>query len=275
MKNNNYELINQIKNFSHAYILDSDNMNSCLEVAKYLAKKIICQDFSTECQKDCNICHLIDENTFDDLLIINPDTISIKMEEINQLFSYFETKSVRNKGNRVYIIYGFERLREDSSNKILKFLEEPQEGIYAILLTENISAILPTITSRCQTIKMRFNEDNTDLLLINNMKNFINKIVDNGTSTIAYEHTFFNDITNREEILNNFSIIEKIFTNTIEHLYISEFNNDYVITCFKKENVQKVINMLEKTIKLKSLIKNNINLNLLIDRFIIEISEER
>ena len=65
-----------------------------------------------------------------------------------------ETKSLREDGRRVYIIYGFERLSTIISNKIFKFIEEPQNNIYAILLTENIEKILPTIISRCQILNL-------------------------------------------------------------------------------------------------------------------------
>ena len=59
---------------------------------------------------------LIDENNFDDFYVVNPDTLVIKVEELNNLLDYFETKSVRNNGRRVYVIYGIERLKNDISN---------------------------------------------------------------------------------------------------------------------------------------------------------------
>ena len=38
--------------------------------------------------------------------------------------------------------------------RLLKFLEEPQSEITAILLTEKIHALLPTIRSRCQQLSL-------------------------------------------------------------------------------------------------------------------------
>jgi DNA polymerase-3 subunit delta' len=38
-----------------------------------------------------------------------------------------------------------------SLNSLLKFLEEPHDNIYAIFTCNNISNVLPTIKSRCQT----------------------------------------------------------------------------------------------------------------------------
>ena len=39
-----------------------------------------------------------------------------------------------------------------AANSLLKFLEEPSYQVTAILLTEFLDQILPTILSRCQTI---------------------------------------------------------------------------------------------------------------------------
>ncbi len=39
-------------------------------------------------------------------------------------------------------------------NSLLKFLEEPQEGVFAILTTKNVNKVLPTIQSRCQVIHL-------------------------------------------------------------------------------------------------------------------------
>ena len=39
-------------------------------------------------------------------------------------------------------------------NSLLKFLEEPNEDIYAIITTENINGVLPTIISRCLNLRL-------------------------------------------------------------------------------------------------------------------------
>ena len=39
-----------------------------------------------------------------------------------------------------------------ATNSLLKFLEEPEGQILAILETTSLSRILPTIQSRCQTL---------------------------------------------------------------------------------------------------------------------------
>ena len=56
-------------------------------------------------------------------------------------------------GRKIYVIHHADKLNTASANMLLKFLEEPDGEVTAILLTEQIQSILPTIRSRCQHIK--------------------------------------------------------------------------------------------------------------------------
>lgn len=267
-------ITSNITSFSHAYLLNVNSLELAFPYAKELAKTIILQGFSEDSFEYEDISYKIDNDEFDDLYVVNPDTIGINNEEINKLLSYMETKSLRENGRRVYIIYGFERLSTVISNKILKFLEEPGDNIHAILLTENYEKILPTIISRCQIMNLLFpkeieNEEKVDL-----MKKLLTMIVDNGKKTIAYEYDFFSDVlTDRIEYYNNFEVLEKIVSETINNKYQNE-ESIFVCDSLRDYPANTLINILDITNKLKCLIKNNINLNLLLDRYIIEITEE-
>jgi DNA polymerase-3 subunit delta' len=54
---------------------------------------------------------------------------------------------------RIFIIEEAERLNPQSSNALLKTLEEPAPTSYLILITSRPAALLPTIRSRCQMIR--------------------------------------------------------------------------------------------------------------------------
>ncbi|HEX7999042.1 MAG TPA: DNA polymerase III subunit delta' [Pyrinomonadaceae bacterium] len=54
---------------------------------------------------------------------------------------------------RIFLIEDAEKLNEASSNAILKTLEEPPATSHLILLTQRPASLLPTIRSRCQTIR--------------------------------------------------------------------------------------------------------------------------
>lgn len=60
---------------------------------------------------------------------------------------------------KTMIIWCADRLRHDVAPKLLKILEEPYEGTLFLLITENTEAILPTILSRTQLVKILPVED--------------------------------------------------------------------------------------------------------------------
>ena len=267
-------ITSNITSFSHAYLLSVNSLELAFSYAKEFAKTIILQGFNEDSFEYEDISYKIDNDEFDDLYVVNPDSIGINNEEINKLLSYMETKSLRENGRRVYIIYGFERLSTMISNKILKFLEEPQDNIYAILLTENLEKILPTIISRCQILNLTFPNTEINEEKIRLMKDFLSILLDKKKQMIAYEYDYFQDtFTNRTDFYNNFEILEKIISKSLNVKYKSETNN-YVCDNLLDYSSTILINILNITNKLKCLIKNNINLNLLLDRYIIEITEE-
>ena len=74
---------------------------------------------------------------------------SIKVSEIDKVQKKAILKPFLG-GNKVFIFWGAETMKPQSSNKLLKILEEPPSDTYFILITQNIQEILPTIISRCQ-----------------------------------------------------------------------------------------------------------------------------
>lgn len=270
------KITSNITSFSHAYLFNVNSLDIAFSYVKEFVKEIILgKDYDSSCEDVSTAIYQIDNNEFDDMYVVNPSTIGINTDEINKLMNYMETKSLRPNGKRVYIIYGFERLSRDVSNKILKFLEEPSDNIYALLMTENYEKILPTIVSRCQVINLSFstktyNEDN-----IKQMSDFLNKIIAEGNKGIAYEYEYFqNSLSDRALFYEYFEIIEKIISDTINHKYNCEKSDIYICEKLIDYSCKTLINILNITSKLKCLIKGNINLNLLLDRYIIEITKE-
>ncbi len=59
----------------------------------------------------------------------------------------------REGSKKIFIISQAERLHPSAANKILKLLEEPPPHVVFILVSSRPEALLPTIRSRCQTVK--------------------------------------------------------------------------------------------------------------------------
>ena len=156
-------LSNEIKEgkVKHAYLFDvSACHNSILFVYSFI-KSILCPDARLEndgCTK-CNLCKSIDDGSFPDIITIEPDGMVIKKEQLLELQENFITKSLYDN-KKIYIIKYAEDLHPAAANSILKFLEEPEANIVAILLTKNINNVLPTIVSRCQVLTLLKDNEN-------------------------------------------------------------------------------------------------------------------
>jgi len=88
-----------------------------------------------------------------DIFILNQDT-GWTIESIRQI-KHFISQKPFNHSNKIIIIYQADNLNSESQNAILKTLEEPGNDNYLILTTSKPSKLLPTIISRCQTIKLK------------------------------------------------------------------------------------------------------------------------
>lgn len=149
--------VNSFKNgsLSHAYLLVGNPGTPLLEVAKFLAKSILCDDPSPFACNSCITCLRVDDNNYPDFLVFDGEESTIKKEAVVQIESQFEKKAFEAKGIRIYILNLIENMTEQAVNSLLKFLEEPGENVYAFLTTNNENNVLPTIVSRCQTLYLK------------------------------------------------------------------------------------------------------------------------
>lgn len=88
------------------------------------------------------------ERNYVDITQVRPDGKSIGVDEVRRIVG--EANVMPFEGNRkVIIIYNGELMTTQAQNALLKTLEEPQPGVYFIILTKTLDNLLPTIRSRC------------------------------------------------------------------------------------------------------------------------------
>ena len=145
----------QAKRLSHAYLISGNPGTPLLEVAKYFAKSILCDDPDPLACNSCITCLRIDDENYPDFIVIDGSKGTIKKDEVSSIETQFEKTAFETKGIMVYILHLVENMTVQAINSILKFLEEPGNQIYAFLTTNNESGILPTIISRCQTLRLK------------------------------------------------------------------------------------------------------------------------
>ena len=145
---------------SHAYLLSGTNGAPLLDIAKFFAKSILCDDPSPLACNSCITCLRVDDDNYPDFFVFDGSKATIKKEAVTTIESSFDKKAFENKGIRIYILHLIENMTIEAINSILKFLEEPGQRIYAFLTTNNENAVLPTIISRCQVLRMKLIDKN-------------------------------------------------------------------------------------------------------------------
>jgi len=75
----------------------------------------------------------------------------ILLDQIRALRRFASMKSYEG-GNRVVLIFDAHLMNDNAQNALLKLAEEPPANLYLILVTSQPNALLPTIVSRCQTL---------------------------------------------------------------------------------------------------------------------------
>ena len=97
---------------------------------------------------------------------------AINVRDANTIIKNLTLKTYESK-YKINIIWGVDKLQIDAANKILKILEEPYENTLFLLVAENSEALLPTILSRTQLIKVPpiENVDLENYLLNNGFEN--------------------------------------------------------------------------------------------------------
>lgn len=103
----------------------------------------------------------------------------IKIEQVRNLLGFLN-KSILSKNLRIVLIDNAEFLNINSSNALLKSLEEPSSNTFFFIIHNSSSKILDTIKSRCVEYKFHFNNLQK--------KNIFNKISQN------YQINIHNDI---------------------------------------------------------------------------------
>lgn len=283
-------LNNSIKNnkVSHAYLIETQGNNYGFDFALSFAKALLCPKGRTNNKKcdNCNQCQAIDDNNFIELEILDTDELWLKKENIEMLQKDFNFKPIVGK-LKVYIIKNAEKIRENIANTLLKFIEEPEPGIVAILVTDNKSKIIDTIISRCQVITLKCDSNNNvDNELMNYEENiilatikFINYYEKNKLDTLLYSNSLFhNNLSDRNDYNIAFNIIlmyyKEILNYKLNHNFVNFFEyKDYLQDIVDNIKLDNIIKKIDIVLNLKKTIGNNVNLNLLVDKLIIDFSK--
>ncbi|GHE90699.1 hypothetical protein [Thalassotalea profundi] len=159
----------------HAFIISGADGTGKLLLAQWLIGILACEkngfqednvypnEILQQCG-ECKSCQLLKGHGHPDHLVVDTSGNSIGVDQIRQVTTFFEKTALLGR-NQSAIIEAADTMTESAANALLKTLEEPTANSHIILLTTEISRLLPTIISRCRQISIRA----TDQELNNNI----------------------------------------------------------------------------------------------------------
>ena len=204
---------------SHSYIIELSNYDEDLKCVFDFIKMILLDcSYEKMCQSSDNIVHLVDSGFYPDLFIIESDGNYIKKNQLLNLQKDFSNKSLLD-GKRIYLIKNAEKLNPASANTILKFLEEPEDNIIAILLTDNRYHILDTILSRCQILSL--NRKDVDMTLNDDgLVDLLRMFINPRDFFLNYQN-IITKLFDKNAAIDGFHSLENIFVQYINGLYLN------------------------------------------------------
>ncbi|MFL5824868.1 MAG: hypothetical protein ACJ764_15660 [Solirubrobacteraceae bacterium] len=77
----------------------------------------------------------------------------ILVSDIDQPVVAAASKTPFEAARRIFVIERVDELGDEAANRMLKTLEEPSRFVHLLLLTDRLSEVMPTISSRCQLVR--------------------------------------------------------------------------------------------------------------------------
>lgn len=136
----------------HAFLFAGPSGLGKTKTALEFFKAVNCLKTPGDPCDSCKSCLKVMNETHPDLIAAAPSNGLILVEDIRKMITEVGLKPFEAK-TRFILIEPAERLNKASSNALLKTLEEPPEGSLIILISHKPSMLLPTIVSRCRTIR--------------------------------------------------------------------------------------------------------------------------
>lgn len=143
---------------AHAYLFWGPEGTGKRTVALAFAAALLCGNCEGVSDPDacgrCRDCRQVAGDNHPDLHFIEPQGLSIKIEQVRDVQKKAGYKSYQGK-YRIYLIDSADVMTLQAANCLLKTLEEPPEGAVFVLISARPHALLPTVLSRCQQLQFK------------------------------------------------------------------------------------------------------------------------
>lgn len=188
-------------NIAHAYLFAGEEALGKKKVSLSFIKSLFCPSSTHFCNK-CSSCNQINKNLHPDLFLISGEE-KIKINTIREIIKKINLKPF-NAPYKTAIIDNAENLTDESSNALLKTLEEPPGHTIIILIVNNALNLLPTVVSRLRIIKFfrvpkKINEEEFNSIELNKKEKLLYLELSMGKPGITKE---FLENKEKKEILS-------------------------------------------------------------------------
>ena len=170
----------------HALLVQGSPGIGQFDFANSLAKAWLCEAADDVAKKPCGVCagcRLVQARSHPDLMVLVPEAMreslgwvgddgadegntargegsskrkpskEIRVEEVRRIVVFAQTTASRGRG-KVVVIHPSERMNAIAANTLLKTLEEPAGHLRFVLTGSSVDALLPTLRSRCQVVRL-------------------------------------------------------------------------------------------------------------------------
>jgi DNA polymerase-3 subunit delta' len=156
---------------AHAYLITGPKSVGKRTFALEIAQALNCLAPEVDARPDhaCQQCRMIERGVHPDVRVVrrsperrlislrpaaNPAPQRDYTDNVGFIQADAQLRPVMGR-SKLYIILNAEELAEDAGNRLLKTLEEPPPFVVFLLTAVERGAVLPTIASRCQEIRLR------------------------------------------------------------------------------------------------------------------------
>lgn len=261
-------LENQIKNdkLSNAYIFESKNSSYNLDKALEFSKSIF---------NKFGISTKLGENPDFEIIKKDDKEKNISIKDIRLLIKDMYLRPSNGK-IKIYIIKDSENLSIESSNALLKSIEEAKDYIILIFTTNNAYSLLKTIRSRCQIISFKSQIEN-EFVDREKLSYILSEIISGNFSFYYKNKDFFSKAKDYKEEL--FVEILNFFNNLIKLKYYknnAKENKKVLFYLRKIENLpfDSIDRIIRKAEQITKGFKNNANFDMAVENFLIFIYRE-
>lgn len=266
-----FNAITTKKKVGHAFLFnvdDSYDTSLAISFIKEILKNDVLDADTGDSQYE-KFSYQLDNNTFPDLMIIKSFDKVIKKEQILNIKSEMKEKSI-NSGKQFYIIEYAENLNSSSANALLKFLEEPDDEIIAILVTKNINKVISTIVSRCQIVNLNHYNRKKDEQYFELALKYLLVHEDKKEKAVSYLSELYEiSSDDLKGMINSWIYIYKNVLKLLLNKDSEEANNESILALSKNNNIESVIDKLDKLEKMSNLILYNVNVRIILDELFI------